>query len=296
MTPISLLKKVPGTLPTPHLRGECAHCESSRHLFQQAAIATFVARACSALLVVLLATSVIAQDSSAEAKTAYADAANFQNNGAFDLAEEEWQKFLKDFPKDPLAPKARHYLGVCLMQQKKYPEAVAAFDAVQKENPKFELLEDTLLNLGYSQYQLAANDKAMYPKAAETLNALMDKFPKGKFADQALYFLGEANYHQGKKPEAIAAYDRLAKEQPKSELRDDALYALGVAQEELGKYPEAGAAYDLFLKDYDKHELATEVRMRKAETVLQAGDFANAEKTFGEVAAVKNFPLADHDA
>ena len=94
----------------------------------------------------------------------------------------------------------------------------------------------------------------------------------------ALYFLGEANYQQEKKPQAIAAYDRLVKEQPKSELRDDALYALGVAQEELGKYPEAGAAYDLFLKDYNQHELATEVRMRKAETVLQAGDFA----TYGE--------------
>jgi TolA-binding protein len=257
-------------------------------------MATSFARIAPLLAVILLATSALAQDSSAEAKTAYADAANFQNNGAFDLAEEEWQKFLKDFPKDPLAPKARHYLGVCLMQQKKYPEAVAAFDAVQKENPKFELLEDTLLNLGWSQYQLAAADKAMYAKSAETLSALLEKFPKGKFADQALYFLGEANYHQGKKPEAIAAYDRLVKEQPKSELRDDALYALGVAQEELGKYAEAGASYDLFLKDYPKHELVTEVRMRKAETLLQAGDFATAEKMFGEAAATQNFPLADH--
>jgi tetratricopeptide (TPR) repeat protein len=141
-------------------------------------MAALFARACPTLLVLLLAASAIAQDSSAEAKTAYADAANFQNNGAFDLAVEEWEKFLKDFPKDPLAPKARHYLGVCLMQQKKYPEAVAAFDAVQKENPKFELLEDTLLNLGWSQYQLAGSDKAMYPKSAETLAALMERFPK----------------------------------------------------------------------------------------------------------------------
>jgi TolA-binding protein len=38
----------------------------------------------------------------------YGDAASFQNNGAFDLAAEEWQKFLQKFPKDPLAAKAQH--------------------------------------------------------------------------------------------------------------------------------------------------------------------------------------------
>src|SRR6188768_3542698 len=94
----------------------------------------------------LWGTALLAQDSSAEAKAAYADAANFQNNGAFDLAVDEWTKFLKDFSKDPLAPKAQHYLGVCLMKQDKFAEAAAAFEAVAKNNPKFDLLEDTLLN------------------------------------------------------------------------------------------------------------------------------------------------------
>src|SRR5919198_847461 len=51
--------------------------------------------------------------SSSEAVLAFREAANFQNNGAFEVAAEEWQKFLKDFGKDPLATKARHYLGVC---------------------------------------------------------------------------------------------------------------------------------------------------------------------------------------
>ncbi len=47
-----------------------------------------------------------------EALNLYADAANFQNNNAFDLAAEEWEKFLKKFPQDPLAAKAQQYLGV----------------------------------------------------------------------------------------------------------------------------------------------------------------------------------------
>jgi TolA-binding protein len=246
-------------------------------------------------LVLLLVSATQGAESSAEAKAHYADAANFQNNGAFDLAAEEWQKFLKEFPTDPLAPKAQHYLGVCYLQQKQFAEAVKEFDAVQKNYPKFELLEDTLLNLGWSRYTLAGKgDAAQYPKAAETFEALLKQFPQGKFADQALYFLGESYYQQGKKVEAVAAYGRLVKEQEKSSLRCDALYALGVAQEELGEYLKAGAAYDLYLQDCAKSGLVTEVRMRKAETVLQAGDYSTAEKMFADVAAVKDFALADH--
>lgn len=44
--------------------------------------------------------------SDAAAVAIYADAANFQTNGAIDLAIGSWQEFLKKFPKDKLAPKA----------------------------------------------------------------------------------------------------------------------------------------------------------------------------------------------
>src|SRR4029079_14344758 len=97
-----------------------------------------------------------AEGASSEAVLAYREAANFQNNGAFEIAAEEWQKFLKNHPKDPLAPKAQHYLGVCQLQLKQYAAAAASFEAVVKDHPKFELLEDALFDLGSSQYALAA--------------------------------------------------------------------------------------------------------------------------------------------
>lgn len=249
----------------------------------------------SIAIALVLSVSTWAQESSTEAKGAYADAANLQNAGNFDVAAIDWQKFLDKYPKDPLAPKAQHYLGVCYLQQKKYPEAIAAFDAVQKNNPKFDLIEDVLLNLGWCHYTLAGQgDAKQFPQAIEAFDALLKQNPKGKYVDQALYFRGESFYQQGKKAEAVASYEQLIKEHEKSSLRCDALYALGVAQEELTKYAEAGATYDLFLKECEKSDLITEVRMRKAETILQKGDYAAAEKTFGEVAAVPNFALADH--
>ena len=60
------------------------------------------------------------------------------------------------------------------------------------------------------------------------------------------------------------------------------------------EWAQAGKAYDLFLEGYATNELATEVRMRKAETILQQGDPAQAGSLFAAVAAVEGFAAADH--
>lgn len=233
--------------------------------------------------------------SSAVALTMYADAASYQNKSAFDLAAEEWGRFLQRFPDDPLAPKARHYLGVCQVQLKQYAAAIGTFAALIERHPQFEQLEDSYLNLGWCHYSLArGGDGGQYQQAAETFGKLATQFPKGKYVDQALYFEAESLYALGKHKEAALAYGKLVTTQADSKLRPDALYALGVAMEDLSDWGQAGRAYDMFLEDYARHDLATEVRMRKAETVLQSGDVARAEELFRAVAGVERFDSADH--
>jgi TolA-binding protein len=230
-----------------------------------------------------------------EALVLYSDAASFQNNGAFELAAEEWEKFLKRFPKDALAGKAQHYLGVCHLQLKRYDKAADAFQAVVKKFPAFDGIQDAYLNLGWCQYTLAGQKvEGMYAKAAATFSEMVKKFPDGKHADQAFFFLAESQYHLGRKKEAAVAYEKVVKDHAKSTVRADALYALGVTQEELGQFAEAGKAYDLFLAEFKQSELVTEVRMRKAETTLQAGEHAAAADMFAAVAAVAGFASADH--
>ncbi len=259
-------------------------------------IALWLAFGVSILLASNIAT-VHAQDakSSPQALVLYGDAANFQNNGAFELAAEEWEKFLTKFPNDPLAAKVQHYQGVCNLQLKRFQKAADVFAAVIAEYPNNENIQDAYLNLGWCQHSLAGqNVEGMHAKAAATFSEMAKKFPKGKYTDQALFFWGESEYKQGNKKQAAAAYDQLTKDHPKSKLRMDAIYALGVTYEELEQYADAGRVYDLFLEECADSDLVTEVRMRKAETVLQAGDFAAAEKMFGEVFGVEGFASADH--
>jgi cellulose synthase operon protein C len=237
--------------------------------------------------------------SSDEAKAVYSDAANFQNNQSFDLAAEEWEKFISRFPKDPLAAKATNYAGVCYLQLKQYEKAADKFAAVVKSYPNFDLAEEAHLNWGWSLYSSAqasgdaAKAKPLYEKAASALSEMIDRRKEGKLLDQANFFLGESLYRLGKKEEAIAPYAKVVNDFATSKMRKEALYALGVAQEETKKFADAIATYDKLLTELKEGDLYLEARLRRADCLLQKGDFAPAETEFAVLAAVKGFAQAD---
>lgn len=235
--------------------------------------------------------------SSSAAVLAYREAANFQNNGALEVAAEEWQKFLKNFPSDPLTPKAQHYLGVCQLQLKNYPAATSAFEAVVQKYPKFELLEESLFDLGTCQYAVARGGKTeQYAEAAKSFRALLDKFPASKHGEEALFYRGEALYAADHKAEAAKAYGQLVKQFANSKWRGEALYAWGVAEEELGNGREATQRYEDYLKEFGQQPTAADVKLRLAEAVLKGGDAAKAATLFGELAADAKNPAADRAA
>lgn len=250
--------------------------------------------------------------STAASQKQYNTAAGVHNGGEYEVAAKQWEAFLAKFPDDELAPKAAHYLGIDHMQIKPpaYDQAVKVYSDLLVKYPKFENLPDALLNLGWCQYQLGlAGAKEQFAAADKTFAQLIGT---KKHVDQALYFQGECRYLQGNREAAVESYAKLVADEPKSTLRRDGIYALGVAQEELGQFDAAGVTYDLFLKEFGEAEdaaaLATEIRMRKAETILQAGvkleeggkadeakkAFADAEAMFAAAAAVKDFASADH--
>lgn len=224
----------------------------------------------------------------------FAAAAALQNREQYDLAADEWAKFLKTYPQDPRGDRAAHYLGICQLKNKQYPQALESFKKVIADYPKFELLPSTYLHLGLTQYNLAvAGQKEFYPEAAKTLAGLIEKYPQGKEVPQALYYQAESLYAQGQKAEAVKLYSQLVQKHPQDPLLPDALYALGVAQEELGQAAAAGAAYDAYLKQFAKLPLAAEVTLRRGETLLAQGQFEVAEKWFASAAGRQGFALAD---
>lgn len=247
------------------------------------------------LLLMFSGYPVDAQEPSQEAALFFSDVVNYQNAGEFELAADEWKKFVQKFPNDPLAAKAQNYLAVCQLQLKKYADAIANFETVLKKYPQADFREEAMLNLASANYAWAQNgNQAKYQDAAARFSALLKEYPKTEFADQAQYFLGESLYLSGQKEQSIAAYDQLVKSYPQSSLAPDALYAKGVTLEELQKFADAQKVYDQFLSTYGSNSLATEVTMRKGEALLQQNQFADAEKLFEAAAKKQDFELADH--
>jgi TolA-binding protein len=240
------------------------------------------------------------QTSSDEALIQFADAVNFQNAGNFGLAADEYTDFLKRHAKDPLVPKAWHYLAVCQLKQQKYDEAIAAAqNALTGGGEKFEVAAETYLSIGLAHYHLgqAAKDdtarKNHLSKSAAALGTVGTKFPTSPHAAQALYFNAEANYAAGRKAEAVKAYEMLVDEYAKSEFVPNALYGLGFALEELNQPEDAGKAYDRFLKDYAKHELVGDVLLHRGETLLAQKKYEEAKPFFAKAAATSDFAQAD---
>lgn len=257
-----------------------------------------------ALLIALAAPSLILAQadegkSSDEAKAVYSDAANFQNAQSFELAAEEWEKFLSRFPKDPLAVKATNYAGVCYLQLKQYEKAAEKFSIVATKHATFEQADEAHLNWGWCLYSAAlgaadpAKSKPLFEKAIAAFDAMIDGRKESKLLDQASFFRGESLYRLGDKEKAIASFAKVVEGYPTSKLRRDAIYAQGVAQEELQKFPDAIATYDKLLQEVKEGDLALEVRLRRADCLLQKGDAAAAEAEFAALAAIPNFAQAD---
>ncbi|MBN2475027.1 MAG: tetratricopeptide repeat protein [Pirellulales bacterium] len=243
----------------------------------------------------LAPTQLVAQEKTPEATRQYNAAVGLHNSEAYDLAADEWLKFLTSYKTDPRAAHARHYLGICYSKQNKHEEALKAFQTVVKDFPKFDLLADTYLNLALTQYQLAHSGKPeLYDVAAETFRTLATKYPQSKHVADAIFYEGECLYNRGKKQEAAAKYDQVVKDHADRAVAAQAMFALGVTQADLQQHETALATYDAFLKQFPESPLVAEAKMWRGETLFALKRYDDAIAAYAASAAVEGFAMADY--
>lgn len=228
------------------------------------------------------------ESSSRKAVAIYADAAAFQNNAAYELAIEEWQKLIKQFPKDPLISKAWHYLGVCYIQldTPDYAKAIGAFTKALDDS-KLEVREEALINLCWCLFNRARDaeegssaQRRGLEEAKSRFQKFLSQYRDGTYVDQALFYLGEIEYALGNTQRAVGHYRSLLESRAlaKSALRPDARYAIAVAYEELNDQSRANREYQAFLRDHGDHRLGAEVRLRLADLKLGENKAFEAEE------------------
>ncbi len=92
--------------------------------------------------------------------------------------------------------------------------------------------------------------KKQYDDAILQFKALVTDFPQSSYADNALYWQGEANRVTRRFAQAVSEFEALIKAYPKSAKVADAYFKLGISHYQLGQVSEAKQAFKAVQQKY----------------------------------------------
>lgn len=105
-----------------------------------------------------------------------------------------------------------------------------------------------------------------YDNAIVSFRAVLDKWPRGAYSDNAWYWLGESQYVKRQYQPAFTAFSTLTDRFPTSAKVPDALFKSGLAQNELGNAEAAKALWKRVVRDYPQANAANLARQRLAQS------------------------------
>lgn len=218
----------------------------------------------------------------------------------YELAAEEYERFLSETPNGPDAAEARFGLANARLFQGQYDKARQQFDAFLKAAPQHANALTALYRVGETSYMLgdlpvarraleAFTAKAKghrnletawpylgevclrmhdLPRAAQAYEQALSLHPKGRLAARARFGLGRTLALQGKSAEAVKVLAELA-EQGGGDWSDRAWLQIGQSQVEAKQFAKAVEAFETLERVAPKSALTGEARLGRAEALLR---------------------------
>jgi soluble lytic murein transglycosylase len=156
----------------------------------------------------------------------------------------------------PPIPLDERYSRACnLLSYRNYKEAINELITVLKEAEKDETarpkwFSEAILNLGDAYYLIRDDEKAV-----AVLNRLQETAPL-KIKEEAFFIAGKALQRSGKRTEAIATFEKLAKDHPDGEFVAKAFYRLADMAEGDGDMVRARELYKGLYTEFPKNSLS----------------------------------------
>ncbi|MDI6402349.1 tetratricopeptide repeat protein [Balneolaceae bacterium ANBcel3] len=154
-------------------------------------------------------------------------------------------------------------------------EAVSNFRRLIQLFPYSRLREQAKYNIGYIFFQIGNYDQAI-----NEFHELINRYPGTSWAARAQYQIGDAFYNSGNYEEAIEAYRLILDEYPRSNLVVDAVNGIQFAQLASGMEDTSLNILENFLSQHPQTGTADQLRFRQAESLMQAGDYEEAIRSF----------------
>jgi tol-pal system protein YbgF len=121
-------------------------------------------------------------------RDAYQQALDALKTRDYARAEATLREFPQRYPQSALLDNAKYWLGETLYVQRRYEDALQAFQRVVREHPDSGKVPDALLKAGYAEYELKK-----YREARDFLNRVVRQFPDSPAATGARERLARMN-------------------------------------------------------------------------------------------------------
>jgi tol-pal system protein YbgF len=143
-------------------------------------------------------------------------------------------------------------------------EQVTALLRQGKEQGTGSVAETTSFEDAYKDaYEIF--QKGEYKAAREKFQKYLETHPGSKYADNALYWIGESYYNERSYEKAIVAYDDVVKKYPDGGKTPAALLKQGMAFSSLGDKKSANAIFKKIVEGYPKSEQAATAKKKLKE-------------------------------
>lgn len=212
-------------------------------------------------------------------------AVNFQAVGQLDPAVAEFNRVVA-IPASAYRDQAIYQTGEIYRQQKKHPQAIAAYAKLVAELPKSELAPTAIYSTGIVHYEAGE-----YATAVAELGKLLSAYANSPSAGDAKYLRGMSHLGLVQYQPAAAdlkAFLATALEAPtpeQTERRLDARFAIGQCEAGLKQYDAAIASMTKLLAENAKYKKAADVLYELAFVYTDAEKEKEAADTFQKLVA-----------
>ena len=124
-----------------------------------------------------------------------------RSNNQEKLAMDNFRTLASKFPDSSLAPESNFHIGSEFYSQKKYDDAIAAYQLCLDSQVENEILEKAAYKLAWSHYK-----QNKFKEAGDQFSNQIKRFPEGDLAADGLFMMAESLYRLKDYDSALKAY------------------------------------------------------------------------------------------
>lgn len=183
----------------------------------------------------------------------YTVAVNAFTDGLFDLSYQQFELFIKQYPKSKRKRLAQFFLGEIAYQQKNYKDALRKFKLFTKGKSNTNKVEKALFRMGQCNYNLKK-----YNQAVNVYLSIWKRFPHSKSIGDAFYWMGENLFAQKKFAEASKAFQKAVFHRQSNSYFIYSLFKSALCLYKLNDFPDASKQLKAVLNEKPSNDLKSE--------------------------------------